>query len=177
MYAIIKDDLVVGRTTQVQSHHLILNTAQFAHLRFNGSTLVDANQLGYTTFYVDGAGIKHITPADDRQAVYCHFSDILTSEDGVWITPAVETESAVEAETAAKTSLTETMQAQCQALSERILEEMDRRMDELAEWRAYRQFVSKIPQQEGFPNQIDWGTPPSQLTQAQDQKSIDQAVK
>ena len=84
MFALIKNDLVVGRTTVVQSHGVMLDSSSYFNLRFDGSKLVDISTLGLTVFHVDSDGIRHIVEGDGWQELECHYDDVLVLHDGVW---------------------------------------------------------------------------------------------
>ena len=84
MFALIKNDLVVGRTTEVQSHGVMLDSSSYFNLRFDGSKLVDISTLSLTVFHVDSDGIRHIVESDGWQELECHYDDVLIFDEGLW---------------------------------------------------------------------------------------------
>jgi hypothetical protein len=84
MYALLKADMVVGRTTVKQSHGLKIDQAVYSKLRFDGSALIDISVLGFAVFYVDSNGVKHIIEGENWQELECRYDDALISDDGLW---------------------------------------------------------------------------------------------
>ncbi|MBW3695738.1 hypothetical protein EK599_08525 [Vibrio sp. T187] len=86
MYAIIQNDLILGRTTEPQKHGKKLEGAiPFHHLRFDGVNIVNVNTLTNDEFSIDELGQKHIVNSDEKwQALVCKVTDALVSENGSW---------------------------------------------------------------------------------------------
>lgn len=84
MFAIFDSDLVIGRTTEVQSHGVEVDQSSYFNLRFDGSDLVDISTLGLTVFYVDSDGVKHIVEGEGWQELECHYDDVLVLYNGLW---------------------------------------------------------------------------------------------
>lgn len=86
MFAIIQNDLILGRTTEPQVHGQKLESSvPFHHLRFDGERIVNVNTLDIDEFYIDEQGQKHIVNAPGEwQALACSFQDVLVSENGSW---------------------------------------------------------------------------------------------
>jgi hypothetical protein len=84
MFALIKVDLVIGRTTVSQTHGIKIDAEVYSNLRFDGSKLVDISTLGLTVFYIDSDGIKHIVEGDGWQELECKFNDALVFNEGLW---------------------------------------------------------------------------------------------
>jgi hypothetical protein len=84
MYALIKADMLVGRTTVKQSHGLKIDQADYSKLRFDGSALIDISVLGFAVFYVDSNGVKHIIEGENWQELECRYDDALILDDGIW---------------------------------------------------------------------------------------------
>lgn len=86
MLAIVKDDIVAGFASgdavgvPVPPECASLNPMQ---LRCVDGRIVDAG--GVSTFHVDGAGLRHVAPAEGRQALSCRWdSHIVRGGDGLW---------------------------------------------------------------------------------------------
>ncbi|AYV20489.1 hypothetical protein [Vibrio mediterranei] len=86
MYAIIQNDLILGRTSEPQKHGQILKeTAQFDQLRFDGEKIVSVADLALEQFYIDNLGQKHIVDfGEGWQSLTCQFGDQLVRDNGVW---------------------------------------------------------------------------------------------
>jgi hypothetical protein len=59
------------------------------------------------------------------------------------------------------------VRAQRDTLIDRVSREIERRQDVgevVTAWREYRQFLRDIPDQSGFPKDIDWGVQPAEFT-------------
>lgn len=59
------------------------------------------------------------------------------------------------------------VRAQRDTLIDRVSREIERRQDageDVTAWRVHRQFLRDIPDQSGFPKDIDWGVQPAEFT-------------
>lgn len=84
--AIVADDLVIGRGgPSLGGGHPIPTAYEDLPnqaLRFNGSAIVDARSI--TSWYVDGAGGKHMFDSGGRQALSCAWDAELAGGPGAW---------------------------------------------------------------------------------------------
>ncbi|MGB0940819.1 MAG: hypothetical protein ACPGUE_00385 [Marinomonas sp.] len=85
MFAILNNDLVVGRTTQVQTHNIELTSSvDITKLRFDGVKCLDMTIEERTSFFIDEYGRKHIFSSESWQLLECHFNDVLVKDNDVW---------------------------------------------------------------------------------------------
>lgn len=84
MYALIDRDLLVGRTTESQSHGIKLMSSSYYNLRFDGREIVDISSFDELVFYIDADGVKHIIEGEGWQELTCSFDDDLVLDGGVW---------------------------------------------------------------------------------------------
>ena len=85
MFAILNNDLVVGRTTQVQTHNIELaSSVDITKLRFDGVKCLDMTIEERMSFFIDEYGRKHIVSNENWQPLECHFNDVLVKDNDVW---------------------------------------------------------------------------------------------
>lgn len=83
MFAIIKDDLVIGTMTGTVDGIVIpheLQSVSIERLRWVDNALIDASE--HHDWFIDELGQKHIVPGDGWQSLECGIEDRLTRASG-----------------------------------------------------------------------------------------------